>query len=124
MTTVTIETHYLHCPNCRAVLHKGRRPRGFGPGYVRCKGCSIVFDSTLDEWAGLSLREKLSAAAKEFVLPSSLEKMSPNTVYLLIIFSPLLVLALPFLVPASLVRLLKMVRESNRFTRTRIPPVW
>jgi hypothetical protein len=124
MTTVTIETHYLRCPKCSHLIHKGRRPRNFGPGYLRCRECGEVFDSTLDEWAGLFPIEKILAAAGEIFFPSSMEKMNPNVFILLLFILPILLLISPFLLIWSLIRCGRMIAESNRFTRTRQPPAW
>ena len=138
------------CPHCQHKLARGQRR--FGPAQVRCSRCGSTLQTGLDEWARLPILRKALSAVGEILFPSwigvagctgvivgvitqlFLWVIVPAPLYVIVsVLDPNLqstaaVLALvagQFLYPLLLViRLARMVRESQTYTRTQEPPVW
>jgi hypothetical protein len=126
-------------------------PRRFGPAQVRCGQCGTTLQTGLTEWANLSPPRKILLAAIEIISPSWLGTsgftgivaglltqlflcaIAPIPLYIPIvllnlestIWGMLTIGVGQFLYPLVLVvRLVRMVRESQAYTRTQEPPVW
>ena len=112
---VTVEIQYLTCPACGKKICNGV-PR-FGPGKVKCGHCNAYIDSRLDEWAGLFPGEKFEFGIKEILSPSFFN-------FYWVLFVCFTLPLYPLYLLLFLGRLLYMIHESNRFTSTRVSPVW
>jgi len=138
------------CPHCQHKLARGQRR--FGPAQVRCRRCGSTLQTGLDEWAELPPLRKALSAIGEILLPSwigvtgctglivgaliqlFLWVMVPLPLYVIVsVLDPnlqstaaaLAFVAGQFLYPLLLVvRLTRLIRESQVYTRTHEPPVW
>jgi len=138
------------CPRCQQKLARGKRR--FGPAHVRCVRCGSTLETGLDEWAALPPLRKAVSAIGEILLPSwigvtgctglivgvltqlFLWVMVPVPLYVIVaVLDPnlqstgaaLALVAGQFLYPLLLVvRVARLIRESQAYTRTHEPPVW
>lgn len=132
---------YVKCPSCGAVVRRGV-PR-FGPREAACANCGALLQTGLTPWGEMPFRQKLGTSLFELLAPSRLGK----PLYALILqFAFLFVLcsasigaflaktvACGWLLFATMlllgtvwpaVRLIRLIRESNEYTRTGVPPSW
>jgi len=140
--------HITFCPQCN---NKLSRPRRFGPAQARCGRCGAILQTNLTEWADLSTARKVLVAASEIVFPSWMG-VSGFTGFIVGMMAQLFLCAvapIPLYIPMALlnlestgwgmpligvgpllypllltIRLGRMVRESQTYTRTQEPPVW
>lgn len=148
---MNVEYRVTECPHCYREIMAGQHR--FGPAKVVCYGCKQVIETGLTPWAELSTGRKLLLALSELIVPSwnrpvwaflgnlfawwfvsgaiallghftlssVLSSGSTNTsidskVLIFAAFSGFI------LVPG--LRLIRMIVESNRHSKSRIPPVW
>jgi hypothetical protein len=140
------------CTHCNKNIRRGIRR--FGPAQVRCGHCDTVLNTNLDGWASLSSERRILLAVQEFFFPSWIGVQASSCNGLLATFFIQLffwfLCFLPFVGLVSLignpstnifsnilmylgmsaypilliVRLIRMIQESNAFTRTGTPPIW
>ena len=138
------------CPHCQQKLARGKRR--FGPARVRCVRCGSTLETGLEEWAALPPLRKAVSAIGEILLPSwigvtgctglivgvltqlFLWVIVPVPLYVIVaVLDPnlqstaaaLALVAGQFLYPLLLViRVARLIRESQAYTRTHEPPVW
>ena len=150
MVPITLVSRFTQCPRCRLVLRRGM-PR-FGPSQVKCGKCGLVIDMPLNTWAELPFFTKLFTAFGEIIAPSRLgvffyalisnfllhvifgsffgcglymlwpsglsAEQTNGLVWALVCFLAFLIITLP------IIRLILLIRESNEYSATGIPPVW
>src|SRR5688572_3953445 len=138
----------ISCPHCRTVLRRGK-PR-FGPSKVQCGHCGVIIGTKFKPWAEVSLIKKILIAISEIIGPSRwgafpfvfLLNLISLFVYgfLLALFEVMVfdsIFKFPpivsgifnwgiiiVIVLSLIFRLIQLIRESNNFSRTNIPPVW
>lgn len=148
---MNVEYHVTECPHCWREIMAGRHR--FGPAKVVCYSCKQVLETGLTPWADLSTGRKLLLALSELIVPSwnrpiwaflgnlfawwfvsgaiallghftlssvlSSESISTSIESQVLIFAAILGF---ILVPG--LRLIRMIVESNKYSRSGIPPVW
>ncbi len=147
---ITLVSRFTQCPQCRSVLRRGV-PR-FGPSQVKCGKCGLVIDTPLKPWAKLSFFAKLFTALGEIIAPSRLgvffyalisnfllyvifgsffgcglyvlwpsglsAEQTTGLIWALVCLLVFLIIGLP------IIRLILLIRESNEYSASGIPPVW
>jgi hypothetical protein len=141
-----MKTTYIVCGHCGGKMKQG--DRYFGPAQVKCGRCGTVMRSGYREWSALSTGGRLLGAFLELLCPSFLATTSPLLRMLVTGFVVMFIYVVVthnaieqhIIRPASapwlgslavglyflllLTRLFFLVRESNRYTKTGVPPVW
>ncbi|MEW5957693.1 MAG: HEAT repeat domain-containing protein [Chloroflexota bacterium] len=152
MITYKTKVRYTVCPHCGSAIRQGWRR--FGPAQVKCGYCSKIMETGLNMWADLSQKRKLLLTIKELLVPSWISPIRallgtfffgylvggffcgwglmittftvysghnpPVWVYIGWIFLGTLTYFL--LIPGF--RLFRIIRESNQYSRTGVPPTW
>lgn len=149
---ILIRPRELRCPQCRHVLKRGN-PR-FGPSMVVCRNCKKDLQTGLKPWAEFSLFERAALALGELLgasrwgpfpyacllncmFTSLCAMMVCGTLYginsetggvdrALAFLAVFFCLVGPlFLILALLsIRLMRMILESDAYSKTGIPPEW
>ena len=137
---------FLSCPDCKGKLKRGERY--FAPAEVKCGGCGAIVASGFPEWANLSVIGKVVCATLELLAPSFISTFSIAGRFFVNAFLMLalwivasniakeqggihaslagiwgvlpIILYLVFL----LVRLFRLIGESNRFSESGETPTW
>lgn len=138
----------IQCSHCLNRLRRGTRR--FGPKEVVCAQCGNTVNLALTEWSELSTSDQILQAAGEFLWPSWLGMVGCNGILVGIIVHaslfafaaiPLMMVGMLFgpdsifgiiaflLAPLTypvllIVRLVRIVRESNAYTRDHVLPTW
>lgn len=151
--TIRYKVRYAatQCPNCGTEIMGGHRR--FGPKQVQCFCCNKILDTGLTPWAALPAGRKLLLALSELFIPSwnmPVKAFLGNLLawYFVAAFLAMLGWAFIFayddgsgwadtavtlnIVAAILIgfllvpgqRLIRMIVESNRYSRTGMAPVW
>jgi hypothetical protein len=151
--TIHYEVQYAvsKCPYCGNAVMAGHRR--FGPKQVQCYSCKQIMDTDLTPWKNLSAKRKLFAALAELILPSwnlpakaflgnllawcfvSITIGGLGSIFIVAygyssswydLAMNLNNIAAPIIgflfVPGQ--RLFRMIRESNQYSQTGIPPIW
>jgi hypothetical protein len=149
---IWVHSPTLTCERCGTPLKRGK-PR-FGPAEIVCGNCGIVRKTSLTSWTNLSPVEKVFAALGEVVAPSLWQPFGNVLMlnfFRLLIYASLLALVLYALQAAiseaspaaanvlegimvglfaigmisrPVYRLICLIKESNEYSRTSVPPVW
>ncbi len=133
--------HVIRCSNCGQILRRGI-PR-FGPKEVGCSNCNTINRTGLKEWKDFSLISQIGIAITEIIAPSRFGKIFYSFLFysLVIIvigfFSSvafiakwpfcgigILVFWVPVLVGGPILRLIRLIKESNKYSETKVPPLW
>ncbi len=151
--TIRYNVRYLVtvCPKCETEIMGGQHR--FGPTQVQCNKCKQVIETGLTPWANLPGSRKALIAISELFVPSwnfPIRAFFGNllawlfvsmTLGLLLMFivvglffnssdnaiAPYLVVTIPVITGFILVpfqRLVRMIIESNKYSKTGIAPVW
>ena len=136
------------CSNCFNQLRRGTRR--FGPKEVICANCGEAIHLGLKEWARLSTGDKILQAAGELLWPSWLGMVGCNGILVGIIvqFGLFMFAAMPLMLVGTtlgldsglgttifvlayltypvllIIRLVRIVRESNAYTHNHVLPTW
>jgi hypothetical protein len=105
------------CPMCRCRL-RGGWPR-FGPAVVKCGYCGATVQTGLKEWASYPTVRRVFLAIGELGAPSAMgSELFVGLLVGLTCWSTV-VGAVPLIL-----RLSRMIKESNGYSRTSEPPTW
>ena len=137
------------CPQCGRRIRRGFRR--FGPAQVRCGHCNATLQTGLDQWSDIPSGRKVLLAIWEILAPSwmSIPGCEGMLIIPMIQVFFWVMVAVPFiliatsldpggtgitwwLVPAGMLvyplllilRLYRMIRETNAYKRTGVPPAW
>lgn len=117
---------YPVCPDCSSRL-RGGWP-SFGPDQVKCGYCGSLISTGLNGWnhqipfpTSPALFRKSGLVLTELLFPTCMgyKEAVPRFLVNLALIS--VTLGLPIF---QVVRLIKMRRESIRYQKTKVPPVW
>ena len=136
-----LSKHIVRCNNCDQILRRGI-PR-FGPKEVTCSNCNTINRTGLKEWEEFSLINQIGIAISEIIAPSRFGKVFYSFLfYNLVIIAigffcsvafianwpfcgiGILVFWVPVMVGGPIIRIIRLINESNRYSETKVPPVW
>ena len=132
---------YSECPVCKTVLRRG--VLRFGPSQIRCANCGLILRTGLTPWASLSPTQKFVIGVWELLAPSRLGvpiyalilnfifvcTISSFSMGAFIVNAPtcgygILLLEAIFFLVVPVIRLFRLIGDSNKCSRTGEPPAW